>query len=106
MIHRRPVSRTLHYKLALPCFCSLAAIDSAAKRSRMKPAVSVLVVVLFASLVARPQPQAKPEDLARQAAESWLTLVDAGRFGDSWNQAAQVFKLQIKKGQWENTARA
>jgi Protein of unknown function (DUF4019) len=72
----------------------------------MKVPLSLVVLILFASFVARPQAQAKPEELAKKAAESWLTLMDEGKYGDSWSQAAQVFKVQIKKGQWETTARA
>jgi hypothetical protein len=72
----------------------------------MKIAVSTVVLLLFASLVARPQVKSTSEDDAKQAAESWLTLIDAGKYGDSWNQAAQIFKVQIKKGQWETTVRA
>jgi hypothetical protein len=72
----------------------------------MKVPLFLVVLVLFASLVTRPQAQAKPEELAKKAAESWLTLMDEGKYGDSWSQAAQVFKVQIKKGQWETTARA
>jgi hypothetical protein len=71
----------------------------------MKIAISAAVLVLFASFVVKRQAKGKPEELAKQAAESWLTLMDAGKYGDSWNQAAQVFKVQIKKGQWETTAR-
>jgi hypothetical protein len=72
----------------------------------MKVAVSAILLVLFTSFLARPWAQSKPEEVAKQAAESWLVLMDAGKYGDSWSQAAQIFKSQIKKGQWESAARA
>ena len=72
----------------------------------MKLVISAAILVLFVSFFVKPHAQAKPEELAKQASESWLKLMDAGKYGDSWNQTAQVFKTQIKKGQWETTARA
>jgi hypothetical protein len=38
---------------------------------------------------------------AEKAAESWLALVDSGKYGDSWEQAASLFKGAITKGKWE-----
>ena len=42
----------------------------------------------------------KPEDLAQAAAESWLTLTDAGNAEASWDQAAKLFKGAVTKAQW------
>ncbi|MBU8901898.1 MAG: DUF4019 domain-containing protein, partial [Victivallales bacterium] len=42
----------------------------------------------------------KSETAAIKAAKSWLALLDAGRFQESWEQAAQVFKKAITKEQW------
>ena len=44
--------------------------------------------------------QAKPEQLARQSAESWLGLTDAGKYDDSWAQAAETFKAAVTPDQW------
>ena len=37
---------------------------------------------------------------ATRASEQWLALVDAGKFGESWNGAASVFKLGVTEPQW------
>ena len=46
------------------------------------------------------------EKAAQQAAESWLALVDSGSYGQSWSEAAQLFKQAVSQAQWENAARA
>lgn len=42
----------------------------------------------------------KPEDLAQAAADSWLTLTDAGNAAASWEQAAKLFKGAVTKDKW------
>lgn len=46
-----------------------------------------------------------PEDAAESAAESWLDLVDAGQYGESWEQAAALFKNAVSREQWEQAAK-
>lgn len=38
---------------------------------------------------------------AEKAAEAWLALVDEGKYGDSWDQAAGFFRTAISKDSWE-----
>lgn len=38
---------------------------------------------------------------SRTAALEWLKLVDAGRYGDSWETASLVLKVRIPKASWE-----
>lgn len=38
---------------------------------------------------------------AEAAAESWLKLVDAGNYGQSWEEASASFKASITKKDWE-----
>jgi hypothetical protein len=45
----------------------------------------------------------KPEAAAQKAAESWLALVDAGNFAESWKTAAGYFKTAVPQDQWEHT---
>lgn len=52
------------------------------------------------------QAQQKPEQLAQQSAESWLALVDSGKYSESWEQASQYFKAAVTKGQWQSALRA
>lgn len=43
---------------------------------------------------------AKPEQLAQKSAESWLALVDSGKYEESWQEAASIFKEAVSKEQW------
>jgi Protein of unknown function (DUF4019) len=39
-------------------------------------------------------------DAAARAAQSWLALVDAEKYVESWNEAAQVLKKQVTREEW------
>lgn len=43
------------------------------------------------------------ENVAARAAEQWLGLVDAGRYGASWDEAARLFRNAVKKDDWERS---
>lgn len=40
--------------------------------------------------------------VAETVATSWLGLVDRGRYGESWDSAATVFRRSIAKPAWED----
>ncbi len=40
------------------------------------------------------------EAAAVTAAEAWLSLVDLGKYAESWDETAQFFKGQVSKDQW------
>jgi len=44
--------------------------------------------------------------VALSSAEAWLTLVDEGRYADSWNEAAGYFRGAVKEEQWQRTLMA
>lgn len=44
--------------------------------------------------------QEKPEVQAQKAAEQWLALVDAGRYGASWEYASPSFKSAVSRADW------
>ena len=46
---------------------------------------------------------ADDESAAVEAATAWLGLVDAGKFGESWEQAGSLFQGAVPKGRWEET---
>ena len=66
----------------------------------MKKWYWVYMVPIAACLVLSAWGENKPEDAAQAAAESWLKLVDAGKYEESWEQAAKVFKDAVTKDQW------
>ena len=43
----------------------------------------------------------KKELQAQETAESWLALVDEGKYGASWETAASLFKGVITKQKWD-----
>jgi Protein of unknown function (DUF4019) len=42
---------------------------------------------------------------AQNAADQWLALVDAGKYGESWDQAAQMVKKSVSRKDWIDTIR-
>lgn len=67
--------------------------------TKLAPALLVTLLLLCASGVSQ-NPQAS-EQLAQQSSESWLTLVDSGKYAESWDEAAQFFKAAVTKDQWQ-----
>ncbi len=65
---------------------------------------SMLVSLLLFALLLGPAvvAQTKPEQLAQQSAGEWLALVDAGKYANSWDEAAQLFKQAVSKAQWQS----
>lgn len=41
------------------------------------------------------------EQVAIKAANTWLKLVDEGKYGESWMEAASFFKSAVSKEKWE-----
>ena len=70
----------------------------------MKTKIFCLAAILILCLAAAAQE--KPEQLAQPPAESWLALVDAGKYAESWDHAAQLFRTSVTKEQWASKIRA
>lgn len=69
--------------------------------------VKVAGVLFFVlSLAVCAHSQQNPEQLARQSAESWLALVDSGKFAGSWQEASSIFKAHVTKDQWQSMLQA
>ncbi|MBZ5665166.1 MAG: DUF4019 domain-containing protein [Acidobacteriia bacterium] len=66
----------------------------------------VFVFGLLLGICAAVQAQQKPEQLAQQSSDAWLALVDSGKYADSWQEAAQLFKAHVTKEQWQGALRA
>jgi hypothetical protein len=63
-----------------------------------------LFLLLFVGLVAAGD--SDKEKAAVAAAEEWLTMVDDGKYVESWKEAAQYFKNTVKQQQWEQSLQA
>lgn len=46
-----------------------------------------------------------PEKAAEAAAQTWLTIVDAGKYGESWDAGAALFRKAVTRAQWEESLR-
>jgi hypothetical protein len=66
---------------------------------KMQAVIAILMILLCADISA--PAQQKPEQLAQAAAESWLGVVDNGKYAESWNQAAAYFKAAVTQDQWQ-----
>jgi hypothetical protein len=62
--------------------------------------VSVFFLVFCSGAVSPVFADAKAEQAAVSVAGAWLNLVDQGRYGDSWQQAASLFQTAVNKEQW------
>lgn len=66
-------------------------------------------VALFFALMLMPaggaaQDKASPKagvvEAAQNATENWLTQVDYGKYGESWDQASKFFQSRLTRQQW------
>ena len=70
----------------------------------MSKLLSVMLAVGTLSLLGSPA-RADPVQAATKAAKEWLALVDAGKYGQSWEHAARFFKKNVSREQWEKAVR-
>jgi len=69
----------------------------------------IMLVMLFCSIVfcaTAVAEHADAEKAALTAAQSWLQLVDEGKYAESWYEAAAYFKNAVTKEKWEQTIQA
>ena len=65
----------------------------------MKSLVLTMAAAALLSVCAIAQ-DSQSTSQAEAAASAWLALVDAGRYSDSWEQAAGLFKSKIDAPSW------
>ena len=61
----------------------------------------IWTIALVLALVCGSLPADEKTEAAQKGAEAWLALVDAGKYGESWEEAAGLFKDKVPKSQWE-----
>jgi outer membrane biogenesis lipoprotein LolB len=64
----------------------------------------VVIVSALLMLAGAPRAAETPEDAAQKAAESWLKLMDQGKYEESWDAASTIFKGVVARLQWKQTA--
>ncbi len=67
----------------------------------MKRLISIAMLALLLCSVAFAQDEAAKKKEAQTSAETWLALVDAGNYGQSWDEASTFFKSKVSKADWE-----
>ena len=66
----------------------------------MKKALALAgILIAFRAFAADPAADAVTKGQA--AVEAWLTLTDAGKYGESWEAGASMFQTAITKAAWE-----
>ena len=68
--------------------------------------VSLLGLFLLLSVSVVAAEDSEKEKDAVAVAEEWLTMVDDGKYAESWKEAAQYFKNAVKQEQWEQSLQA
>jgi hypothetical protein len=68
--------------------------------------VSALTILSILFSMSRLMASDVAEEVAVKASGVWLSLVDAGDYAESWNQASALFKAAVTKEQWQNTVKA
>jgi len=75
-------------------------------KMRTKLATGLLLATLLLSSAGSARAQQKPEELAQRSAEAWLAMIDSGKYAESWDEAAQLFKVAVSKDQWQRALHA
>ncbi len=68
-----------------------------------------LIVALPLSGIAQDKPtddHAAEKKAAMEAVESWLKLVDSGKYAQSWDAAAKLFQDNVPKSDWKKSLEA
>jgi len=74
----------------------------------MRRATRVIGLIVAAALAGRadalraadPAAAGEAQKAAEASAQSWLGLVDAGKYGESWDAAAAAFRSALSRDQW------
>jgi hypothetical protein len=66
--------------------------------NRLLVYVSLATLVCLSGCRAASNPQAEADAVV--AAKAWLSLVDGGKYAESWDEAAPLFQAAVSKEQW------
>ena len=65
-----------------------------------KSIIALLVLMFCAAAIA--QNEDAKRKAAEQSAQSWLKVVDAGKYEQSWTEASSFFKSAVTKAKWNS----
>ncbi|MRR34357.1 DUF4019 domain-containing protein [bacterium] len=69
----------------------------------LKTIIGIAALLLALTVPAFAASNATGEQTAIKAAESWLALVDGGKYGQSWRESAEYFRNAVTLEQWEQS---
>lgn len=72
----------------------------------MRTFIAVCALSMLASAAPAVPGTDAPAAAAEAVARTWLGLVDAGKYADSWSSAATLFRQKISSPQWQAAAAA
>ena len=72
----------------------------------MKIVLQLGIIVLFLLGLTAHAADNTATNKAQDAAKTWLALVDAEKYGQSWDEAALLFRSAVMKVDWERVVRA
>ena len=72
----------------------------------VKKIVGALAVSLLLILPLSLKADQVQDEAAVAASKAWLVLVDSGKYGESWDQAADYFRKALSKEKWESALKA
>jgi hypothetical protein len=81
----------------------------AGRETDMKAAAGIFIcAVLFVIFAIVPGPGAgqNAEEMAVKASSQWLALVDGGKYAESWDESAHVFRGAVTKEKWKESLTA
>jgi len=74
--------------------------------SKVAAATAIVLLSFTLCLGVSAYAQQKPEQLAQQSADTWLSLVDSGKYAESWQEASPLFKAHVGKEDWRKMLHA
>ena len=66
----------------------------------------LVAFILALSVITAIAQDSEKERAAVSAAEKWLSMVDEGKYSESWQEAAEYLRNAIKQEQWNHSLRA
>jgi hypothetical protein len=69
----------------------------------MKFTAAICALILWGAAIPAATPATAPETAAQSAALAWLSLVDAGKYPQSWSSASSLFREKIPQAQWQSS---
>jgi hypothetical protein len=75
-------------------------------RARLFVAFTVICLITASTRLLAGDAHDAAKQEAQQAAESWLSLVDAGKYDDSWSTASSLFRKAVSQEQWRSAVQA